>query len=660
MPRHKSKPVRKKRRNVADVNLQHESRKETELGQITELEGNTKETETKTNEEKEMISQQEQQKIELDQVIELEGDTDEQDEKTTENENTIHLKTLRFKCKVLFGGTITHDDMCRILEGNDAGYYKIVRSTSVVVLCPETLPEFNAFECVCLGKLTREKQISLRVCTEGELEIRVPVKGTTNSVYVNPFLTVSRRDFNYGTLSLMTVLLAAIFPQMIPERMQKTVCYLRCRHAGELSLVNWWKDDVRFKFMQEIHDQYRKVLIELEEKEMKRAEKEDENTTEICNLTDIKKLYNILISERAKTSSSMTSNRVRNGNFILRPYQCRALKWMIERETTALNWYIPKLWYRVPESPDLVFNFDANVMLKYEDPPKFELRGGILADEMGLGKTVEFVALILTRPHPRRDEILRAASKLTTKEEEVATDVEEMDTDEQIQVIELQHRDFTFGSSLSLDSNTIDDDVDLSSVAPKDFHCDMCERSDAPDSEPNIFCSTCKSWFHSTCCGGMSMLGNDFQCSFCCESVPQNPMDSIGTLIVAPESIVLQWQEEFERHVRIRTLKMGMYPGVTNLRKKIRNRSEGWKECAKFFNAKYLASLDVMFCTYVVVVFFERTLIFFLKSHAQMNTLLKYTDTKHSRKIFAISISTSRKHDLEEKNRDIDTPHHPF
>ena len=96
------------------------------------------------------------------------------------------------------------------------------------------------------------------------------------------------------------------------------------------------------------------------------------------------------------------------------------------------------------------------------------------------------------------------------------------------------------------------------------------------------------------------MLGNvkDYQCSFCAESAPENPADAIGTLIVAPESIVLQWYDEFERHVRCGVLKMGMYHGVAYLRKKIRNRSQGWKECAKMFTAKYLASLDVVFCTY--------------------------------------------------------------
>ena len=84
----------------------------------------------------------------------------------------------------------------------------------------------------------------------------------------------------------------------------------------------------------------------------------------------------------------------------------------------------------------------------------------------------------------------------------------------------------------------------------------------------------------------------------CAESAPENPADAIGTLIVAPESIVLQWYDEFERHVRCGVLKMGMYHGVAYLRKKIRNRSQGWKECAKMFTAKYLASLDVVFCTY--------------------------------------------------------------
>ena len=100
---------------------------------------------------------------------------------------------------------------------------------------------------------------------------------------------------------------------------------------------------------------------------------------------------------------------------------------------------------------------------------------------MGLGKTVEFVSLILMRPHPRRAEILAAMLDSTTamdvldSEDDDDDDIEtKMDTTEEpIRISELQHRDFAFSSSI--DTSTIDvDDVDLSNEAPKDFFCTWC------------------------------------------------------------------------------------------------------------------------------------------------------------------------------------------
>ena len=302
---------------------------------------------------------------------------------------------------------------------------------------------------------------------------------------------------------MITVLLAAIFPQMIiPERMKKTLHYLRYMHANDFYRYhkyeitgNWrdWHKYIKLAHLEEIVDQYKAALTKFEEEEQKKKKKKtiegakkkkktQNNDEVLCQISEVKKLYRILIAGRAKTSPSppMTSNRVPNGNFILRPYQRRALHWMIERETNSLNWYIPELWYRISKDNDLAFNFDANTILQFEDPPKFELRGGILADEMGLGKTVEFVSLILMRPHPRRAEILAATLDSTTAmdvldSEDDDDDIEtKMDTTEEpIRISELQHRDFAFSSSI--DTSTIDvDDVDLSNEAPKDFFCTWC------------------------------------------------------------------------------------------------------------------------------------------------------------------------------------------
>ena len=161
---------------------------------------------------------------------------------------------------------------------------------------------------------------------------------------------------------MITVLLAAVFPQMIiPERMKKTLHYLRYMHANDFysydkyvtsgSWRDWGWKRIKFAHLKEIVDQYKAALTKFEEEEQKKKKtikgakkkkKTQNNDKVLCQISEVKKLYRILIAGRAKTSPSppMTSNRVPNGNFILRPYQRRALHWMIERETNSLNWYV--------------------------------------------------------------------------------------------------------------------------------------------------------------------------------------------------------------------------------------------------------------------------------------------------------------------------------
>lgn len=163
---------------------------------------------------------------------------------------------------------------------------------------------------------------------------------------------------------MITVLLPAIFPQMIiPERMEETLHYLRYMHAYDFSSYDYydrsptsWRDRgwkrIKFACLEEIVDQYKAALTKFEKEEQKKEKKtikggkkkkKTKNDDEmLCQIREVKKLYRILIAERAKTSPSppMTSSRVPNGNFILRPYQRRALHWMIERETKSLNWHV--------------------------------------------------------------------------------------------------------------------------------------------------------------------------------------------------------------------------------------------------------------------------------------------------------------------------------
>jgi SNF2 family DNA or RNA helicase len=72
---------------------------------------------------------------------------------------------------------------------------------------------------------------------------------------------------------------------------------------------------------------------------------------------------------------------------ILYPYQRRAVRWMLHRETG--------------EGPSK----NDNIKHKFEGGSAMFCRGGILAEEMGLGKTLELLGLIVMNPrdHPRND-----------------------------------------------------------------------------------------------------------------------------------------------------------------------------------------------------------------------------------------------------------------
>ena len=142
-------------------------------------------------------SSEEEEKQEVEKV-EMVTTTKKRKKSSTEAlpKNTILLKTLRFKGISKY---VSLNGVERILTGPGAGYYRLLLlyGDEPVVLCPETLPELNELECFCLGRMTEEKLIYLRIKRDGELNIRVPVEGTTNSVYVDPYMTMSRGAFGY-------------------------------------------------------------------------------------------------------------------------------------------------------------------------------------------------------------------------------------------------------------------------------------------------------------------------------------------------------------------------------------------------------------------------------------------------------------------------------
>ena len=182
----------------------------------------------------------------------------------------------------------------------------------------------------------------------------------------------------------------------------------------------------------------------------------------------------------------------------------------------------------------------------FAPPPR--VRGGILADEMGLGKTVELLALILKQ---RQDEEEKAArngkrNRWTVRREETER------------------------------SERVDCPCGVRGPAS------LADESRLPPGCYWIQCDECDAWCHSSCCGlsrkRRPREDQGWACGGCLyarsaevvESVdddkvsPSSSSSSSGlltTLIVCPTHIVGQWASELQRHAAPGALRVIVYEG---------------------------------------------------------------------------------------------------
>ncbi|KAJ3384193.1 hypothetical protein HDU84_003097 [Entophlyctis sp. JEL0112] len=208
---------------------------------------------------------------------------------------------------------------------------------------------------------------------------------------------------------------------------------------------------------------------------------------------------------------------VRPAPIALLPFQERALRWMLHRETGPHlpPRPIPLFCEIVRHTRDQSFAFNrlTGEITATEDAPTLacdnidDIRGGILADEMGLGKTVEIIALIQSHP----------ASE---------TSVPPV-TDAQV---------FKLPSRAKIDGS-----------ARKCLTCGGTAKL--------IQCGICATWTHQS----HSAIHSDvpettknraahlFACVDC-KSEPPDPLPTGATLIICPPTILSQWIGEIETH----------------------------------------------------------------------------------------------------------------
>ena len=224
----------------------------------------------------------------------------------------------------------------------------------------------------------------------------------------------------------------------------------------------------------------------------------------------------------------------------LRSYQAHAVRWALHRErdpefnldpmycwTELMTETIDSLsryFYNRFNGTIRKCNGDSGPQNVEEG--KFCLRGGILADEMGLGKTMETMSLILL--HQRPDAIRSAPAKIESWKHYPGDGTEKKDT----------------------------------------FEC-VCGGACDEDTCP---CNSCGALIHPKCNGGVYFERSGHQCLWCLsQSSYMFPLKC--TLIVCPQSIVKQWENEVQRHIDSSIAaaypKVYIYRGISGVRRTV-------------------------------------------------------------------------------------------
>ena len=224
----------------------------------------------------------------------------------------------------------------------------------------------------------------------------------------------------------------------------------------------------------------------------------------------------------------------------LRPYQLDAVKFAIDRE--SLPEYQVDHFYgmeRIPclsESSEIYYcKFNGALVCSSNyienEMPTYSLNGGILADEMGLGKTIETISLILL--HPRIN----------------------FSTNSQSDAVNVQSRRIIPKMAWQI-RNSITYNTDNS------FGCICSENPKGLQAGATDLCSSCGTQVHVACMGGQDIWQRSNRQCLWCISKCNNTVPARGTLIVCPNAIVSQWEQEIYKHVVSGKLNVCVYKGI--------------------------------------------------------------------------------------------------
>ncbi|CAG2112442.1 unnamed protein product, partial [Medioppia subpectinata] len=328
----------------------------------------------------------------------------------------------------------------------------------------------------------------------------------------------------------------------------------------------------------------------------------------------VEELYARIKAKHSETKDQLQTYDVQH-RFLyptLRPYQCEAVQWMLNREHIETIGSHQHLYETVVTIDGTCLEY--NRYMGYFISGKSEARNyiygvsqsGILADEMGLGKTIEVLSCILSNPRPQAS---GDQSSTDSYHEYNAPELIDWDSNGQTEecfacVCGLISNIRAYRRRKLIIFDTITDE------GTDHFQCDAHKRDDynSDDNDGNnddnsdtevdeeftdewknnflavedirryrrrskklakklaekmlVRCRGCGSYQHAVCVNYKVETRRPYYCGHCWARPTMKRVDSRATLIVSPRSISHQWQDEITKHVDCTDLNVYVYEGV--------------------------------------------------------------------------------------------------
>ncbi|XP_039128220.1 LOW QUALITY PROTEIN: E3 ubiquitin-protein ligase SHPRH [Dioscorea cayenensis subsp. rotundata] len=258
----------------------------------------------------------------------------------------------------------------------------------------------------------------------------------------------------------------------------------------------------------------------------------------------------------------------------LRPYQLRAVYWMLQQEKRTCETSDEKIQSELfaPFSVAVTFlekhsrmfynPFNGNISL-HPESSKSLISGGILADEMGLGKTVELLACIFANRMPSlKDGIISSSNDSQYSGGQIKRQKRD-----RVECICGAATDSSKYEGLWVQCDVCDawQHANCVGYKPKKKHSVTDEVHNLKGDNKVLTRSSMKRKSKKNATDIIEMAGN-YTCALCSElfEAANSNISTGATLIVCPAPILAQWYSEVMRHTRPGSLKVSIYDGAKN------------------------------------------------------------------------------------------------